>query len=91
MKRTILISVLAFGTVAGFLLGFASHRHTHHERWARHLSRVCVDAARSAEESGTRRDGDELGSESHAHRRSFHRVEQRVRELCADEGTRGRD
>jgi len=63
MKRRLLITVLAFGTLFGFASGFmslGSHLRGHHERrraaFEDHIADVCVDAARRAE----RRDADRV-------------------------------
>jgi hypothetical protein len=89
IKRKILIGLLATGTVLGFGSGFASlHWHRHHKQEvARHLSRVCVDAAMAAREGEDRMAIDE---ESHHRHRRMRHIEREVRYLCANEGLRHR-
>lgn len=48
MRRSILIALLSFGTVAGFVSGFAHHRHRA-KAFERHIAEVCVQAARHAQ------------------------------------------
>jgi hypothetical protein len=87
IKYKILIGLLAIGTVAGFGSGFASvHSHRHHkEEMARHLSRVCVDAAMAAREG----EADRLAvRESSCHHDRMARLEREVRHRCAAEGRR---
>ncbi len=48
-RRRMKIALLAFGTVAGYALGFMSlgcHAHARHEAFERHIAQVCVEAAR---------------------------------------------
>ncbi|HJL15613.1 MAG TPA: hypothetical protein RMH99_08160 [Sandaracinaceae bacterium LLY-WYZ-13_1] len=68
MKRTLLIALFAFGTVAGFGSGFASLACWHHRADARraaferHVADVCVEAADRARADHRDRHG------HHAHR-----------------------
>jgi len=88
MKRKIIIGLLSVGTVLGFGSGFASiHWHRHHKQEvARHLSRVCVDAAMAAREGEGERMAVDTDSRRRHHR--MRHIEREVRHLCADEGRR---
>jgi hypothetical protein len=47
MRRRLLIILLTLGTVGGFAAGFGGlHRR---EAFERHVARICVEAARSAQ------------------------------------------
>jgi len=49
MRRRLLIAILAFGTVGGYAMGFASmHCHSRARRahFEEHIAKVCVNAAR---------------------------------------------
>ena len=49
MRRKILITILALGTIGGYAAGFASMGRcgrARRESFERHVAKVCVDAAR---------------------------------------------
>jgi len=51
MRRSILVPLLALGTIGGYGAGFASmacHSHARRAAFERHVAAVCVDAARRA-------------------------------------------
>lgn len=55
MRRKILITILALGTVGGFGAGFASMGRCGRARrdsFERHVAKVCVDAARGKPAQG---------------------------------------
>jgi len=93
IKHKILIGLLATGTVLGFGSGFASmHWRRHHQDdMARHLSRVCVDAAMAARDGEADRLVVSEGAECGYHRHRMQDLEREVRHRCADEGRRHRN
>jgi len=59
MRRSILIPLLALGTVGGYGAGFASmacHSHARRAAFERHVASVCVEAARRDARRGDDRD-----------------------------------
>lgn len=61
-RRSILIPLLALGTIGGYGAGFASmacHSHDRRAAFERHVAQVCVEAARrDARRDDARRDDD---------------------------------
>ena len=50
MKRRLLITLLALGTLGGYgsaFAGMSCHAHARRAAMERHVARLCVDAARS--------------------------------------------
>jgi hypothetical protein len=58
MRRRLLIGLLAFGGLGGYLGGFMSmarHSHARREAFERHVAEVCIDAARGEGANAMRR------------------------------------
>jgi len=49
MRQRLLVGLLAFGGLGGYVGGFVSlarHSHQRREAFERHMAQVCIDAAR---------------------------------------------